>query len=294
VAGRPPRGRPDHGLLQRGKTRRGRQLARVSAPPSQERVVSRRDPGHQTSQAGWRPTVAAVAPVLGRTPAPRRRPVLRLDGGCGPEATRNGALWHGDHVRAQGDRGQRANACARAVARGEAWRAGEQWVAAAPTRRRDDRRPQTAVVTWKTARGPDGHSRLTPALWAHTWAALAAADDDRAASEAEMKAEKGGLQRHRRRKRRLAAPEALVVRTDVAHNLRAGSRSWMFRDSPCADAGLSRSVKALWPIPGQVTGKGGQLVTWRLKASHPRARPMLACLTRGFDRFGTPRILRKN
>ena len=41
-------------------------------------------------------------------------------------------------------------------------------------------------------------------------AALADADEDRAAIEAAMKAEKGGRQLHRRRQRRLAAQEALV------------------------------------------------------------------------------------
>jgi hypothetical protein len=59
----------------------------------------------------------------------------------------------------------------------------------------------------------------------------------------------------------------------------------MFRDSPFAEAGIYRIVKELLPIPGKVTVEEGQIVKLRLKASHPFTKPMLACLTRLFDRF---------
>jgi hypothetical protein len=68
------------------------------------------------------------------------------------------------------------------------------------------------VLKWKTEQGKYGHSLLTPSLLEHSLAALAAAYDERAAIEAEIKADKGGLQLHRRRKRRLAAQEALILR----------------------------------------------------------------------------------
>ena len=232
--------------------------------------------------------------VLGLTLAQRRRTVLRLDGGFGTDANLNWALWQGYQVLAKGYSGKRANAFARAVPRWEALRAGERWIAPAPLPLRYYRRTQTVVVKWRTEQGRYGHSLLTTSLLEHSLAALAEAYDDRAAIEAEIKADKGGLQLHRRRKQRLAAQEALVLLTDLAHNLLAWTRGWMFRDSPFADAGIYRMVKELLPIPGKVTVQGGQLVKLRLKESHPLARPMLACLTRLFDRFGTPGILRKS
>jgi hypothetical protein len=125
-------------------------------------------------------------------------------------------------------------------------------------------------------------------------AALAETYDDRAAIEAELKADKGGLQLHRRRKQRLAAQEALVLLTDLAHNLLAWTRGWMFPDSPFADAGIYRMVKELLPIPGKVVVEDGHIVKLRLKTSHPLAKPMLVCLARLLDRFGTPGILRKS
>jgi Transposase DDE domain group 1 len=251
-------------------------------------------PGNQTSHACLHPTVAAVERLLGLPPAQRRRTVLRLDGGFGTDANLNWALWHGYQVLAKGYSGKRAKAFARAVRQWEELRPGARWIAPAPMPLRYYRRTQTAVLKWKTEQDTYRHSLLITSLMEHSLAALAEAYDERAAIEAELKADKGGLQLHRRRKQRLAAQEALVLLTDLAHNLLAWSREWIFRDSPFADAGIYRMVKELLPIPGKVVVTEGQIVKLRLKASHPLAKPMLLCLARLFDRFGTPRILRKS
>ena len=284
MTGGPPCCSERQGLLQRDKNRRGRQLARVSAPQYHESLVSLVSPGNQTSQAGVRPTVTAGERGLGLPPAPRRRTVLRLDGGFGTDENFNWALWHAYHVLGKGSSGTRAKALAR-VPQWEELRAGERWMAPAPTPLHYYRRTQTAVVQWKTAQGAYKHSLLTTSLLESSLAALAEASADRAAIEAELKAEKGGRQLHRRRKKRLAAPEALVLLTDLAHHLLAWSRGWMFQDSPCAPAGIYRIVNERLPMPGKVMIEEGQLVTLRLKASHPLAKPMLACLTRLFDAF---------
>ena len=251
-------------------------------------------PGNQTSQACLRPPVAAVERLVGLPPAQRRRTVLRLDGGFGTDANLNWALWQGYQVLAKGDRGKRAQAFARAVPQWEERRPGARWMAPAPMPRRYDRRTQTAVLKWKTEQETYRPSLLSTALLEHALAALAEVSDDRAAIEAELQAEKGGLQLHRRRKQRLAAQEALGLLTDLAHNLLAWAREWIFRDSPCADAGLYRMVKERLPIPGKVVIEEGHIVKLRLKTSHPLAKPMLVCLARLFERFGTPGILRKS
>jgi hypothetical protein len=251
-------------------------------------------PGNQTSQGCLHPTVAAVERVLGLSRAQRRRTVLRLDGGFGTDANLNWALWHGYQVLAKGYSGKRAKAFAQVVPCWEELRTGERWIAPAPTALRYYRRTQTAVVKWKTEQGMYKHSLLTTSLMEHSLAALAETYNDRAAIEAELKADKGGLQLHRRRKQRLAAQEALVLLTDLAHNLLAWTREWMFRDSPFANAGIYRMVKELLPIPGKVVVEEGHIVKLRLKTSHPLAKPMLVCLARLFDRFGTPGILRKS
>lgn len=257
----------------------------MSAPQYHESLVSLVYPGNQTSQACLRPTVTAVERVLGLTPAQRQRPVLRLDGGFGTDANLNWVLWHGYHVLSKGYSGKRAKVFAQAVPQWEELRVGERWIAPAPTPLRYYRRTQTAVLKWKTEQGTYRHSLLTTSLLEYSLATLAEAYDDRATIEAEIKADKGGLQLHRRRKQRLAAQEALVLLTDLAHNLLAWARGWMFCDSPFAEAGIYRIIKELFPIPGKVTVEEGRIVKLRLKASHPFAKPMLACLTRLFDRF---------
>lgn len=211
--------------------------------------------------------------------------MLRLDGGFGTDANLNWALWPGYHVLAKGYSGKRAKAFARAVPRWEELRPGERWIAPAPTPLHYYRRTQTAVLKWKTEQGKYGHSLLTTSLPQCSLRELAELYDDRAAIEAEFKADKGGLQLHRRRKQRLAAQEALVLLTDLAHNLLAWTRGWLFGNSPFADAGLYRIIKELFPIPGKILVQEGRIVKLRLKASHPLAKPVLACLTRLFDQF---------
>ena len=198
-----------------------------------------------------RPTVAAAERVLGLTPAPRRRTVRRLDGGCGTDANLNWALWHGSQVLGKGYNGRWANAYARAVSRREELSPGERWIAPAPTPRHYYRRTQTAVLKWKTEQGQYGHSLLTTSLREDSLGELVERDDDRAAIAAECNADTGGRQRPRRRQPRLAAQAALVWLTDVAHNLLAWSRGWLFRHSPVAEAGIYRMVKELYPIPCQ-------------------------------------------
>jgi hypothetical protein len=141
------------------------------------------------------------------------------------------------------------------------------------------------VLQWKTAQGKYGHRLLTTSLREYSLAELAERYAARAASEAECKADQGGLQLHRRRKQRVAAQEALVLLTDLAHNLLAWRRAWLFRTSPFAEAGIYRIVKELFAIPGKVRVEEGQIVKLRLKASHPFAKPMLACLKRVFALF---------
>ena len=173
-------------------------------------------------------------------------------------------------------------------------RTGARWLAPAPLPLRYDRRPQTAVLRWQTAQAPSRPRLLSTAWLEHSLAALAEAYEDRAAIEAELKADQGGRQRHRRRQQRLAAQAALVLLTDLAHHLLAWSRAWIFPDSPFADAGIHRMVKERLPIPGQVVIEAGHIVKRRLKTSHPLAKPMVVGLARLVERFGTPGILRKS
>ena len=76
----------------------------------------------------------------------------------------------------------------------------------------------------------------------------------------------------------LAAQEAWLVLTDIAHNLLAWLRPWMTDGSPFAGFGPQRPVDDLLTIPGQLHFEGERLERVALKASHPYAGEMQSCL----------------
>jgi hypothetical protein len=100
--------------------------------------------------------------------------------------------------------------------------------------------------------------------------------------EKEIKADKSGLWVAKRRKRRLPAQEALVLLTDLAHNIAVWSKDWIFTDPRFADYGVLRVVQDLLAIPGKITFREGQMVELKLNTLHPLAKPVLAGLTRLF------------
>ena len=109
--------------------------------------------------------------------------------------------------------------------------------------------------------------------------------DDRASIETEIKADKAGLLLPRRRKKQFHAQEALVLLTDLAHNIFAWSRSFWVVEPKIGDIGIYGIVNKIIPIPGKVMIKDNELVKVRLKATHPLSKPVLACLSRILTEF---------
>lgn len=109
--------------------------------------------------------------------------------------------------------------------------------------------------------------------------------DARARIENEIKADKGGLLLPRRRKKHWNAQEALVLLTDLAHNILAWTRRFWAAEPALGDAGLYCIINEILTIPGKLLFTDRQLVKLRLKATHPRAKPVLACLSRILNEF---------
>jgi len=59
----------------------------------------------------------------------------------------------------------------------------------------------------------------------------------------------------------------------------------VLRQSQIGEIGLYSIVNKIMPIPGKVIFKDVQLVTVRLKATHPLANPVLTCLSRMLAEF---------
>jgi len=81
-----------------------------------------------------------------------------------------------------------------------------------------------------------------------------------------------------RRTRSFEAQKALVLLTDLAHNLLSDFRYRALRNSRFASWGLKRIVRDLLAIPGRLYFEGGQLKRIELLATHQYTDELIICL----------------
>lgn len=212
----------------------------------------------------------------------RRHILVRLDAGFGTDTNMNWLLHRGYHVLSKGYRGKRAAAFAHHVRR---WQQLDtyKWLAPAPKpiAGRYYRRTQTGVLRWqneKTKRFKD--ALLICSLVDRDLVQISRLYDARAGIENEIKADKAGLLLPRRRKHSWHAQEALVLLTDLAHNILAWTRRFWAAEPALGNVGIYFIVNEILPIPGKLSFNDDQLVKVRLQASHPLAKPVLAGLSR--------------
>jgi hypothetical protein len=271
------------------KNRYGRQLARVHAPQYHETLFSRVYPGKQESSPAYIPTLNALDAFLDLTPAQKQRTVLRSDAGFGSDANVNHALAAQWQVLTKNKGGRRPQAFARQVTAG-AWLSlgAERWVAQAVTSPTYVRPSQCLVLRWQTPSGLIKYGIVMCSIADWTMAEVIAHYDGRGACETEIQADKGGLKLERRRKRRLAAQEALVLLTDIAHNLLAWVPRWMFPDEPPATFGTTRLIEDVFHLPGRLLFHRDRLREVQLNRLHPHAETVAAGLERLLSHFGQP------
>jgi hypothetical protein len=271
------------------KNHYGRQLARVHAPQYHETLFSRIYPGNQESSPTYRPTIDAVDDFLALPTAEKKRTILRSDAGFGSDANVNYALHAHWQVLTKNKGGRRPQAWARRVA-AEDWLSlgKERWVAQAVDPPAYTQPCQCLVLRWRTPSDKIKHAVVISSIPTWSMAETIAHYDDRGACETEIQADKGGLKMERRRKKRLAAQEALVLLTDVAHNLLAWIPRWMFPDEPLSSFGTTRLIEDVFQLPGRLFFAKGRLTTVQLNRLHPHAEAVAAGLARLLDHFGTP------
>lgn len=223
------------------------------------------------------------------TTAQKQRTVLRSDAGFGSDANADHALKAEWQLLAKGKGGKRPSAMARKVLATD-WQtlAHERWIAPAPNPPIYVKPTQHFVLSWLTSSGQVKYSTLVCSLMDWTMSDIVAAYDDRGCCETEIQADKRGLLLERRRKKQLYAQEALILMTDVAHNLLAWTSQWMFAQTPLAHFGPLRMTQDLLTIPGRLHFKQQRLVEVELKESHPYAAEVALGLQRLLDHFGKP------
>lgn len=279
----------EKGYFSERKSRYGRQVVRVSAPAYHETLLSLLYPGSQSGLKTFKTTVRTAQELLGLTREQRQRTVWRTDAGLGTDDNLNWALSHDYQVLMKGYNSRRANACVRQILP-QAWHTlrRDRAVAIVPEAPRYARRTQTLLLRWVNQSGQTRYATLVHSLLDRDWQAIPDLFDNRGAMESEIKADKSGLLMPKRRKKSLTAQEALILLTDVAHNLLAWLHAWMFKDSRFDSFGPQALVNDVLCIPGQVVIKGGRLEMVALRETHPYATEMVVCLTKLLDHFGNP------
>jgi hypothetical protein len=202
----------------------------------------------------------------------------------------NTALRDDWQVVTKSSGGRRPAALARHLAE-DAWlelRPNDRWVAPVNAPVSFVRPVQWLVLRWRNACGELKQSVLICSVPDWSPAEMVGHYDARGACETEIQADKGGLLIGKRRKKVLAAQEALILLTDLAHNLLAWSVRWMFPSGSLAQVGTTQLVQDVLAIPGHLIFEQQQLVEVQLNVLHPYAAEVAVGLERLLDHFGYP------
>lgn len=212
---------------------------------------------------------------------------MRSDSGS--DANVNRVLQGGWQVLAKGKGDKRPQSCAQRVA-DETWQdlGNGRWVAPAPAPPVYVRPTQYLVLRWLNQTQQTKVSTVVCPVTEWTQTEIIRRYDDRGACETEIQADKMGLNLERRRKKHLAAQEALVLLVDLAHNLLAWTRLWMELPAPLASFGTLRLVEDVLCMPGRLIFSQNQLTEVQLSQSHPYANAVADGLQHLLARFGHP------
>lgn len=233
--------------------------------------------------------MAALQRVLGFTPQQSARTVLRSDAGFGSDANIYLALAAHWHVLTKGKAGRRPPMYASRIAEASWSPVGPQrWIAPAVAPYQYVQPTQHLVLRWLTPSGEVNYVTLICSILDWSLAEVVAHYDQRGACETEIQADKQGLKLERRRKKQRAAQEALLLLADVAHNLLAWSRQWMFPHGTLAEWGTLRTVEDILCLSGRLWFENQRLVEVHLNARHPHVSDVAEGLHRLLDHFGWP------
>jgi hypothetical protein len=226
--------------------------------------------------------VLAVESSFDLGPAERKRTLYRLDGGAGTDENLGQLLARDYQVLAKGFSGKRAKALATQIQRWDSYEP-ESWLGrVTPTF--DLGRPIDVLVKKRLHKGKWKHSYYVTTLTFPSKKAFMDSYNLRGRAEVEQfRSDKSGLHLSARRKQRFTAQKALVVLTDLTHNLLSDFRYHGLANSPFAGWGLKRMVRDLLAVPGRLYFEAGQLKRIELLATHPYTEALIICLERYYS-----------
>jgi hypothetical protein len=185
--------------------------------------------------------------------------------------------------------GRRPDAWAQRLAP-DAWQDldGRRQIAMLPQTLAYCRPTQSHLLRWWTEAGVEKHAIMVCSIPAWSAQELMTYYDQRGACEKEIQADKVALRLEKRRKKHLQAQEALILVTDIAHNLLAWAGRWMFPSDNLSSYGPLRLVEDVLCLSGHLIFDGERLSEVHLNELHPHAPVIAAGLGRLFDHFGHP------
>jgi hypothetical protein len=256
----------------------GRQLARVSAVKYRETIWSDLFAGNRHTIQCLQPAVLATESSLELAEAQRKRVVWRMDGGAGSDEQLRWLLSRQYQIVAKGISNRRAEALAQQVARWDAY--GDVWLGRVPSPV-DFGCPVQMFVKKRLKEDKFRHSYYVTTLKLPSKGYFMALYDNRGGAEVEQfRSDKGGLHLSARRKRSFLGQKALILLTDLAHNLLADFHHQALVGTKFEPFGQKRIVRDLLQIPGQLVFANGQLKRIELLRTHPNATELLICLER--------------
>ena len=216
----------------------------------------------------------------------RQRTLYRLDGGSGSDEKLTWLIGRGYQIVAKGFSGKRAGALAQQVSRWDPY--DENCWLGSVSSPINFGRPVQMMVRKRLHKDQWKHSYYVTTLAFPSKIAFMDRYNFRGAAEIEQfRDDKSGLHLSSRRKQTFEAQKALILMTDLAHNLLADFRYRALADSRFAHWGLKRIVRDLLAIPGRLHFRHSQLNRIDLLAAHPYADELIICLEKYCSRpFG--------
>jgi hypothetical protein len=263
----------------------------VSATQYGETVWSELYPGSRPSVSCLQPAVLAAESSFDLAPgegapktvvdlaAARRRAILwRLDGGFGSDEKMIWLLARDYQVIGKGFSGRRAENLSKQVTRWNPY--GDAWLGAVASPVNFGRDVQVWIKR-RVEKGEFRYSYYLTTVKFHSLQAAMRLYDQRGGTEIEQfRNDKQGLHLSARRKHDFLAQKALILLTDVAHNLLTDFRQSALVGSPYADYAAKRIIRDLLSIEGNLVWEGDWLARIELCQANPYAETLVDCLVR--------------
>ncbi len=276
----------------------GRQLVRASARNYGELIFQKLYPGNTLSCEVLKETISEVERLLGSVRKRRQRTLLRLDGGFGTDENIEWLCQRGYHFLIKGYGGSRAGKLAKSVPE-DGWKDGptkgqQLAVPQEGVAPRYSRQTKTVLRRWRDQKGKLYTDYLVSTFTHLKADGIATLYDGRAGMESDIKGDKRGLGIEKRRKKSFFAQEAVVLLSQLAHNLLVWFKRHFLGGTAAQKLGVERLVREVMAMPGQArVGRRGR-VRLRLARQHPWAGAVAEGIAARHPPSGWRAIWRKN